>query len=241
MKYLIAISSCEAFESNGFNQAMRDTWLADLSDPQFKDIDYRFFVGHGANGFGNTSEGYTKNDPRCKYDMVQVDCEDAYTHVTYKTQASLRWANEHGYDFVFRCFPDTYVRLDRLMACGFRDFDYYGDFRGSADWPGYASGGAGYWLSRKAYQRLLSAPILGIGRDDIMMRVEDLWVGHSLPQQHATRFDDQRFKNTRDDCPSKDNDFVTAHLSYISCNGQLKAELYNPTEMFAAHKPWRQA
>jgi hypothetical protein len=70
-----------------------------------------------------------------------------------------------------------------------------------------------------------------------MMRVEDMWVGLSL--KDVERFDDQRFKNTRDDLPAKDNDFVTAHLSYSWRDGQLKAEPYNSAEMFAAHEIWK--
>jgi hypothetical protein len=44
MKPLIAISSCGDFESNGCNQAMRDTWL---KDAVALGLPYKFFFGTG--------------------------------------------------------------------------------------------------------------------------------------------------------------------------------------------------
>ena len=45
MKVLIAIASCRRDTHNGFNQAVRDTWLKDIA--KFPEIDYKFFVGDG--------------------------------------------------------------------------------------------------------------------------------------------------------------------------------------------------
>src|ERR1043166_1122645 len=116
MKLLIAISSCGDFERNGNNQAMRETWLPDVA--QFPGLDYKLFFGIGQNA------------PELKDSIILPDVDDGYGSLTYKTRSSAKWAYERGYDFLFRCFPDTYVRIDRLMACAFQDFDYYGDFRG---------------------------------------------------------------------------------------------------------------
>jgi hypothetical protein len=230
MRYLIAISSCYDFEKNGSNDAMRDTWLPDL---QKFGVDYRFFMG-----FGQGAENSLVADS-----VFLPDVPDDYGHLTYKTRSSVRWAHEHQYDFVFRCFPDTYVRVNRLMACAFRDFDYYGDFRGDPSTnevthqkaQNYASGGPGYWLSKRAYSLLLDAPVLGVWRDEITPYTEDLWTGNILGRHldlKLTYFDDtKRFINRGSRFwPTPQNDVISSHLS---CPDRYTKEM-----MYAAHQPW---
>lgn len=234
MKALIAISSCGDFESNGCNQAMRDTWLKDLVP---FGIPHKFFFGMG------------QGEPELADSVILRDVDDGYGSLTYKTRASLRWARAEGYDFVFRCFPDTYVRVDRLMACPFYEHDYYGDFRqeegGRTDGgtgkyqptlqqaQNYASGGAGYWLSRKAFSLLLDAPVIGVWRDEITTYAEDLWVGNILGRGPLLRyFDDRRFVNHGSTMwPNPGNDTITAHMSCPS--------RYDKASMYAAHEIWK--
>jgi hypothetical protein len=237
MKILIAISSCGDFERNGNNQALRDTWLQDLA-PFAATVDYKFFFGHGQDG------------PELADSIVLPDVPDDYGHLTYKTRSSLRWALAEGYDYVFRCFPDTYVRVDRLMACGFDAHDYHGDFRseeggridgGTGEFrptlqqaQNYASGGAGYWLSRRAFARLVDAPILGVWRDTVMPYVEDLWVGNILGKcgLELSYFDDRRFVNKGSTFwPTPANDAITAHMS-------CPANHYDKAWMYDAHHAW---
>lgn len=232
MKALIAISSCGDFEANGNNQALRDTWLPSIKD--FPGLDYKFFFGVGQNA------------PQLEDSIILPDVDDGYGFLTYKTQASLRWAHAQGYEFVFRCFPDTYVRVDRLMACPFADFDFYGDFRSEEggrtnggtgkqmptlqEAQNYASGGAGYWLSRRAFELLLDAPITGIWRDEITVYAEDLWTGNILGRSEVklNYFDDIRFCNHGSRLwPNLRNKLVTAHMS---C-----PERYDKAFMYAAH------
>ena len=229
MKALIAISSCWDFEKNLSNDALRKTWLPDVSE--FPGLEYKFFVGHGQGA---------------ESAMLPDDCvllsevPDGYGHLTYKTRASLRWAHEREYSFVLRCFPDTYIRVDRLMACGFEGFDYFGDFRRECTESfalNYASGGPGYWLSRKAYQHLLDAPILGIWRDELMTYVEDMWTGNILGRarqagHELSYFDDPRFMNHGSrHWPSPDNELISSHLS---C-----PDRYEKETMYAAHGAWK--
>jgi hypothetical protein len=237
IKLLIAISTCEAFEVNGTNQAVRDTWLQDMKN--HLEVDYKFFVGHGPNGH-NMQGGYPEKYSALPPDVVQVNCLDDYGHLTYKTQESLKWAFENNYDFVFRAFPDTFVRLDRLMESGFKGHDYHGDFRGEVTEAyalNYASGGAGYWLSRGAYRHLLNAPILGVWRDELMVYVEDMWVGNILGRarqagNNIVYFDDNRFINHgQDNWPTMRNKVVTSHLS----PGPVKDI---PMLLRAARKTW---
>lgn len=223
MRALIAISTCGDFERNGNNEALRETWLKDLSSYAF--VHHKFFFGLGQGGPG----------PNHHRDSVILPVQDDYGHLTYKTQSSLRWAAARNYDFVFRCFPDTYVKVNRLMGCAFQSFDYYGDFRSEGN-PvnlqqslNYASGGAGYWLSKKAYIRLLDAPVLGVWRDDVTPHAEDLWVGNRLGQSAPLLYcDDRRFVNHGSRYwPNPSNDAITAHLSCPEC--------YFKAIMYAAH------
>jgi hypothetical protein len=231
---LIAISSCGDFERNGNNQALRDTWLKDLVQAG---LDYKFFFGVGQDA------------PELADSVILPDVPDDYGHLTYKTRASLGWAHQEGYDFVFRCFPDTYVRVARLLRCGFEEHDYHGDFRreeggrtngGTGQYrptlqqaQNYASGGAGYWLSRRAFEHLIEAPILGVWRDDLTPYVEDLWVGNILGRcsRELHYFDDERFCNHGSAFwPDPRNDLITAHMS---CPGPYRKDL-----MYSAHASW---
>jgi hypothetical protein len=237
MRCLIAISSCGDFERNGNNQAMRETWLPDLLKfpywgTGYHAVDYKFFFGVGQDA------------PMLKDSVILPDLPDDYGHLTYKTQASLRWADAQGYDFVFRCFPDTYVRVERLLSpnCPFFLYDYYGDFRGDPSTnevthqraQNYASGGPGYWLSRRAFELLLEAPVLGVWRDEITPYAEDLWVGNILGRSSVPLkyFDDtKRFINRGSRFwPTPENDVISSHLS---C-----PERYDKATMYAAHWAW---
>jgi hypothetical protein len=231
MKSMIAISSCWDFEKNGNNTALRETWLPDVK--HFPGLDYKFFIGHGQG-----AESAELPDD-CVF-LPEVD--DGYGFLTYKTRSSLRWAHERGYEFVLRCFPDTFIRMDRLMACGFEKFDYYGDFRGDPSTnevthqraQNYASGGPGYWLSRIAFELLLDAPVLGVWRDTITPYAEDLWVGNILGRSplKLRYFDDTaRFINRGSHhWPAPSNERITSHLS---C-----PDRYDKSMMYAAHKAW---
>ena len=220
MRLLIAISTCYDFERNGSNQVLRETWLPDSP------FDYKFFMGAGQGA-------ETETLPDDAIFLPGVD--DGYGDLSKKTQHSLRWAHEREYDFVFRCFPDTYCRPERLIKCtNFEDYDYYGDFRGEQCRPdNYPSGGPGYFLSRRAYELLLDAPIEGVHR--VSVYAEDLWVGQILNRhrdKHLKYFDDPRFVNhgTRAAGPLKHNSLISTHLS---C-----PDRYNPDRMREKHAEW---
>src|SRR6266566_7396131 len=106
MKLLIAISTCEAYELLGVNDAARKTWLPQAAENGF---DVRFFIGTG----GTPHEG-----------TELLDVPDDYNSLCYKTHACLRWAVKHDYAFVFSSYPDTYIRPERLRNSGFEQYDY---------------------------------------------------------------------------------------------------------------------
>jgi hypothetical protein len=162
MRILIAIFSCARDISNGFNQAIRDTWARNAQG-----ADIRFFVGRTA---------IPKRD-----DEICLDAPDEWITLPHKTKAIQCWAVDHDYDFTYKCDTDTYVRVPRLLASGFEAYDYTGFFGpyelgNPCALPGNhyasASGGAGYCLSRKASRMVASAKV-----DDWS---EDRWVGKIL-------------------------------------------------------------
>jgi len=247
MKCLIAISTCYDFERNGNNTAVRETWLQDISG--FPGLEYRFFMGHGQGAESAT----LPND--C---VFLPTVEDGYGTLTYKTRESIRWAHEHDYSFLMRAFPDTYVRVDRLMACGFEKHDLHGDFRGDASInslehgraQNYPSGGPGYIHSARTFPVLMDAPVLGVWRDELTSYTEDLWLGNILGRTFLgllpeldpplLYFDDPRFINRGSrPCawPTRKNDFITAHLSCPDHPGKDWQEIGR--RMRAAHKEWQ--
>lgn len=137
---LIALSSCQAYEDNGWNQALRETWLPDL---QKHGWEYRFFHGR---------------DAKPGKDIVIVDSHDGYFDLTTKTKEKCRWALTQGFNYIFMCFPDTYVCVERLVNCGFREFDYYGRVHQHPGGQPYCQGGPGYFLNREAAQIVRNDP-----------------------------------------------------------------------------------
>ena len=231
MNCLIAISTCWDFELNGNNDALRLTWLPEAE--RFADV--RFLVGTGQGA------ERTLLDVGLPADTVLLpEVPDDYGHLTYKTRASAAWALERNYDFLFRCFPDTYVVPERLFACDFAKYDYYGDFRGDPSTnevthqkaQNYASGGPGYSLSQAGFSLLPYAPVTGVWRDDITPYAEDLWVGNILGRstRRLAYFDDtRRFINRGSRYwPTQKNDVISTHLS---CPDRYAKEM-----MYACHQ-----
>ena len=185
-RVLVAISSCELYENNGYNQSLRDTWLPILQQYGW---DYKFF--HGKKG---TTRG----------DIVALDCEDPYFDLTSKTKKKLEWSYQHGYDFTFCCFPDTYPCVERLVKCGYENFDYFGNVFQHAGGTPFCQGGAGYFLSRKAN--------FIITTDFRNYPNEDCFVGDLLNRSDIKRGDCKAFCYAGPG-PLRSNDTVTNHLS----------------------------
>ena len=76
-------------------------------------------------------------------------CPDDYPSLPQRTRWFCRWAlAQNDWDYLFKCDDDTYVSITRLSLYDLAGRDYVG-----AEWKpgvGYGSGGAGYFLSRKA-------------------------------------------------------------------------------------------
>jgi hypothetical protein len=155
MRLLVAVESCERDLVNGCHTAIRETWGKDFAGK----ADVRFFVGSGS--------------AQLLADEIRLDAPDDYESLPFKTKALLRWAVEQGYDYLYKCDTDTCVLADRLLSCGFEHADYTGHFAQptSCLWP-FASGGNGYFLSRRACKFVMDKT------PDHW--AEDLWVGQVL-------------------------------------------------------------
>jgi hypothetical protein len=114
------------------------------------------------------------------------------------------------------------------MAALQTDKDYVGYPLTAPDGVPYASGGAGYWNSRKACEYIVSS-------NEPYDWAEDRWVGHVMARNHVTLWSDGRY------CPwaqpvLKRNERVTAHLSRSVKDGE--AGVYKAQWMRNMHKFW---
>jgi hypothetical protein len=147
-------------------------------------------------------------------DEVQLDCSDGpdenggVSHapgLCEKAQAMRRWALEYGVDYLFKADCDTYLSPKRLLASGFEGHDYSGHFPsypqvgvipvvpGERGKYSYASGGVGYWLSRRAMEAMVEAPYDEKRLDDRGYPAEDLWVSNVLFPQNIFGYHDPRY------------------------------------------------
>ena len=181
MRLLIAVKSCRQDLERGCHQAIRDTWG---KDAVALGADVVFFTGDWV--------------PACpvKQDEAILNCKDDYDSLPFKTREICRYAVARSYDYVFLCDTDTFVIPERLLKSGFELYDYYGVIRlevgktfaydavdrQGKHWPldkcyPWASGGIGYFLSKRATY------IISHIEPDIW--AEDLWVGQVMGEQQA--------------------------------------------------------
>jgi hypothetical protein len=217
---------------NGYNQAMRDTWLFDT---QFFGFNYRFFIGNGAQTGEDESlllNTYASRafpdkvlvDPdisniRYSCDHVILDVPDDYMHVSYKFREACKWAWLRGYDYIFQAITDTFVVPSRLLASGFEHYDYVGTANAELTAVG---GGPGFWLSRKAMQILISAPVTHWCSDG--------WTGDVMSRNGIKLTHDSRYTSLGQSVPPRrDNDIITSHIANTPA-------IYDPTVMYELYK-----
>jgi hypothetical protein len=220
---------------NGYNQAMRDTWLFDTA---FFGLDYRFFIGNGKQ----TGEDETLllntyasrafpdkilSDPDIsnlpyRLDHTILDVPDDYMHVSYKFREACRWAFNQGYDYIFQAITDTFVVPSRLIASGFEHYDYVGTANAELTAVG---GGPGFWLSRKAMEILISAPVTHWCSDG--------WVGDVMYWNDIKLTHDPRYTSLGQAVPPmKCNDIITSHIANTPT-------VYNPEIMYNLYRGMR--
>ena len=235
MKVLIAVLSCAHHTLHGHNQALRDTWLKDVSAAG---LEYRFFLGDGTAtaenstlfdfSWKNAEPGYTQRkfvDPSIagytpKQDEVLMKVSDKYEHMSYKLREALRWGTGNLYDYVFPCLTDTYAVPDRLMHSGFENHAYCGTANEERTFLG---GGPGFWLSYKAAEYLVSSPVTHWAYDK--------WVGEVMQVKGVSLKHDSRYTSLDlgDEPPLQENDTITSHIS--NCDRSI----YTPETMYELH------
>jgi hypothetical protein len=172
-KLLIAVKSCAGHLTLGYHAVIRETWGKDARDAG---IDVRFFTG----------PFFGVHEP----DETVLDCPDDYNNLPKKTQAICEWACGKTYSHIFLCDTDTYIIPSKLLACGFENYDYAGKIdRPFGETFSYttvsrdvvienhprvfpwASGGYGYFLSRKALGVIAYMTPIGWAEDFIVGNV----------------------------------------------------------------------
>lgn len=220
MRILFAITSCH--KNGEQRQAQRETWLADIPelglwiDGEPALAYYRFFLG-----------GLPARVGQVESDCVYLECADDYPSLSRKTRALMQYARADDFDFVFKCDDDTFVRVARLLACGFQRFEYSGFTEGrggvtsgSSQIPfRYAQGGAGYFVSRRPIAILANSML---DRE----YCEDAAVGKTLalhgiePVHRATQ--QPQVGPLEIEYPAARRDFLTLH----KCNADTMRRLY---------------
>lgn len=226
MKFLVAISSCEKFEKNGWNDAPRDTWL--------QGVEYKFFHGEGAQE---------------KEDVVVLPVGDDYLSLIEKTRQKFKWCLNQGFDFIFHCYHDTYARPERILSSRFEEVDYMGDYYhvGAVSYGDHCQGGQGYFASRKVLQLMQREPLLPEPWETYH---EDVWVGKAVTRNSDTLLmRDSRnmvcLYKPEDQGPRASNSIMSCHLSAIRQAGYdgkyegREAEWnYKPEYMEKIHTEW---
>jgi hypothetical protein len=86
---------------------------------------------------------------------------------------------------------------------------------------GYAAGGTGFWLSRKAAQLVVNEPT-------VTDWPEDRWIGEVLRKHGVVCHYDSRYGELPAQ-PRRNNDTITAHLAHTPVK-------YAPSMMYDAHR-----
>ncbi|MGA3200658.1 MAG: hypothetical protein ABSD89_14830 [Halobacteriota archaeon] len=164
MRCLLAVVN--SHNRPAFQQAIRDTWLPFIP----VGTDYKFFLGP------------SEREP--KADEVFLNCDDSYQGLPSKVRAIVRWAYEHGYDFVLKCDDDVILKPARVMSSGFMYHDFTGHANDKRTYP--VPFGFCYWLSRKSMAAVVDAELPKDNNDEV-------WVTECLSRAGIVLSHDPRY------------------------------------------------
>lgn len=151
--------------------------------------------------------GGSEGPARLDGDVLHLPCPDNYQALPQKTAGFCRWASDaYDFDYLFKCDDDTYVSMPRLLE--FID-SKPGDYVG-VEWKpgvGYASGGAGYLLSRRAAEI--------VARDlNVRTGAEDVEVQKVLARAGIAFVNSPRFNPWNTAIPRASNSLITSHYCH---------------------------
>lgn len=159
MKVLIAIVNCHGKEYRV--DVQRETWIPQVPEG----VDVRVFKGR-RTGIHDMQLRVPRPDE------VILDCDDSYQGLPDKVRAIIRWALEHGYDFMLKCDDDVILKPVELMESGFQDFDFTGNRNED---PGVVKTPWGfcYWLSRRSMENIKDSDLPANNNDE-------MWIARKL-------------------------------------------------------------
>lgn len=199
-KLLIGICTCQANAAK--REAVRDTWM-----PSGTDVQAYFFAGAG---------------PDAESDMIRLNVTDDYAHLPAKVGAFYRHVLEHyEFDWLFKCDDDTYVAVERLIEL-ITTHDLVGnEFLNRRGPNKFASGGAGYLLSRRMVEKLAeNMSLAAVGPEDVIFTGAALFAGATWRATARLGWNANRI-------PRRENDQVSCHR-------------ISPEKMRAIHAAMRQ-
>lgn len=205
LKLLIVIGSYVQGALKGENQAVRETWLTGCPYPHV-------FVHSGEKRDGWLPDELFTGTPDDYFEYMQMN------------RASMQYALDQGFDYIFHCDRDTYARPENFAVTRFEHYDYMGYPLSSPNHPGliYGSGGAGCFFSRKAMQAIVDSTVHDpYGDIAVGMALADA----GIPLWHNPRMMIWRVPMT------KQNGMVSCHLSLGTRN-------YDPAWMREVHQEW---
>lgn len=197
MKTIIGLLACQAYPER--RDLCRQTWLPVI---QSLGIDVVFLIG-GHHCVERID------------DELLLPVPDNYPSLPQKTKAFCGWALESDATHLFKADDDTFIHPQRFedWLANITTQDYVGN-----EWTahkGYASGGAGYLLSRKS-ACLVTTMKKKVG-------AEDLEVAKILKCNKIPLHMDHRFIGFGNEVkrPLPDNDLITTH--------KISVDLWNDT------------
>jgi hypothetical protein len=181
-RILIGALACHAFAER--REACLATWANAVPD----NVDVVFLLGNAETAV-----------PQRNGNLLFCPCADDYPSLPQKTRWFCRWAVANcAFDYLFKCDDDTYIAMDRIANGA-----WSGDFIGH-DLGEFASGGAGYLLSRRAASVVAETLVETTGP-------EDVYTAHVLRRAGIRLSAEPRFFPWDTSWPTPQNDLITGH------------------------------